>query len=108
VDEIDEPRSNRPPALCLDDSPIQIDIQQVEQRISPLLVSVSTNRVQKVSDSDIASNDRVVRPFGSEVDNAAWRVHKDVLSHDPGGLGLGQLFAGEDSEESGFTGWGRG
>lgn len=76
------------------DSPFQIHIQQVQQDIPPLLVPIPTYAVQEVGDPDIAPDHGIVGPLGTEVDDPAGRVHEDVLAHDPGRLGLGQLFTG--------------
>ena len=46
--------------------PIEIDIQYIEQLITPFFVSIPANGVEEVGDDDVGADDGVHGPFCAE------------------------------------------
>lgn len=56
-------RDVRPTAQALGNVPVKIDIEDLEESVSTLSVSVASDRVEEVRHDDVSPDDRVERPL---------------------------------------------
>jgi len=47
--------------------PIKIDIENVQKMVSPLFVSVATDRVEEMGDGDVSPDNRVQSPTAGSI-----------------------------------------
>ena len=84
--------------------PAHINVQQVDQFISPLGVGVSADGREQRGDGDVRADNGVEDPFQPEVGYSSEVVREGVEGTNCDCGRWGQPFAAEEAEEGGFAG----